>query len=141
MAEEGWYVDPYGLHDDRWISDGTPTVLVRMVGWSRRTPLLAPLTQARSSGSRRLLRGTARTCCAPTAPNTASRSIPRQGKLRPGRPSTRQAGPDRSGQPRREGGPRQSGGTGYWLRAAYPGLHRTAKGTISWQLPEPTNQH
>ena len=29
MNEEGWYVDPFGLHEARWISDGTPTALVR----------------------------------------------------------------------------------------------------------------
>jgi hypothetical protein len=29
MAEEGWYHDPYGLHEARWISDGAPTALVR----------------------------------------------------------------------------------------------------------------
>lgn len=29
MHEQGWYVDPYGLHDRRWFSDGTPTKLVR----------------------------------------------------------------------------------------------------------------
>jgi hypothetical protein len=29
MAEEGWYVDPFGIHQARWISDGTPTALVR----------------------------------------------------------------------------------------------------------------
>ena len=29
MKEEGWYRDPYGVHEDRWISDGTPTSLVR----------------------------------------------------------------------------------------------------------------
>ena len=29
MREQGWYVDPYGLHDERWYSDGTPTSLVR----------------------------------------------------------------------------------------------------------------
>jgi hypothetical protein len=27
--EEGWYVDPYRLHEARWISAGTPTALVR----------------------------------------------------------------------------------------------------------------
>jgi hypothetical protein len=27
--EEGWYKDPYGLHIDRWMSDGKPTRLVR----------------------------------------------------------------------------------------------------------------
>jgi hypothetical protein len=26
---EGWYRDPYGLHQDRWFSAGTPTSLVR----------------------------------------------------------------------------------------------------------------
>jgi hypothetical protein len=27
--EEGWYSDPYGLHDARWYSVGRPTALVR----------------------------------------------------------------------------------------------------------------
>lgn len=26
---EGWYRDPYGLHEDRWMSAGRPTRLVR----------------------------------------------------------------------------------------------------------------
>jgi hypothetical protein len=26
---EGWYLDPYGIHEARWFSDGTPTLLVR----------------------------------------------------------------------------------------------------------------
>ena len=29
MTAEGWYVDPYGVHDARWFSDGKPTLLVR----------------------------------------------------------------------------------------------------------------
>jgi len=29
MHEEGWHVDPFGHHEARWISDGTPTELVR----------------------------------------------------------------------------------------------------------------
>jgi len=29
MAEEGWYSDPYRLHEHRWFSDGKPTALVR----------------------------------------------------------------------------------------------------------------
>lgn len=29
MNAEGWYRDPYGVHTDRWISDGRPTDLVR----------------------------------------------------------------------------------------------------------------
>jgi hypothetical protein len=28
-APEGWYRDPYGIHQDRWFSAGTPTSLVR----------------------------------------------------------------------------------------------------------------
>ena len=27
--EEGWYTDPYGLHEARWMSMGKPTKLVR----------------------------------------------------------------------------------------------------------------
>jgi hypothetical protein len=29
MEEEGWYVDPYGIHEARWFSAGMPTALVR----------------------------------------------------------------------------------------------------------------
>ncbi len=29
MNAEGWYHDPYRLHEARWISDGSPTALVR----------------------------------------------------------------------------------------------------------------
>jgi hypothetical protein len=32
VREEGWYRDPYGLHTDRWVSDGRPTKLVRDEG-------------------------------------------------------------------------------------------------------------
>lgn len=28
-AAEGWYRDPYGVHEDRWFADGRPTKLVR----------------------------------------------------------------------------------------------------------------
>ena len=31
-AAEGWYRDPYGLHQDRWFSAGIPTGLVRDQG-------------------------------------------------------------------------------------------------------------
>ena len=27
--EEGWFTDPYGIHDARWLSEGTATALVR----------------------------------------------------------------------------------------------------------------
>ena len=29
QPEEGWYSDPYGRHEARWLSDGKPTKLVR----------------------------------------------------------------------------------------------------------------
>lgn len=29
MSAEGWYVDPYGLHEARWFSNGEATALVR----------------------------------------------------------------------------------------------------------------
>ena len=28
MDAEGWYLDPYGRHEQRWFSAGTPTALV-----------------------------------------------------------------------------------------------------------------
>jgi len=30
--EEGWYTDPYGRHEARWMSAGQPTKLVRDAG-------------------------------------------------------------------------------------------------------------
>jgi hypothetical protein len=27
--QEGWFTDPYGVHEARWLSDGRPTKLVR----------------------------------------------------------------------------------------------------------------
>ena len=32
LPREGWYTDPYELHDARWFSQGTPTALVRDAG-------------------------------------------------------------------------------------------------------------
>ena len=32
MSAEGWYRDPFGEHEDRWFSAGTPTRLVRDAG-------------------------------------------------------------------------------------------------------------
>lgn len=32
VRAEGWYLDPYGVHEQRWFSDGTPTKLVRDAG-------------------------------------------------------------------------------------------------------------
>jgi hypothetical protein len=29
MDAEGWYLDPFGLHEERWYSKGTATSLVR----------------------------------------------------------------------------------------------------------------
>ena len=38
MHEEGWHVDPFGHHEARWISDGTPTFLVRDGGIVSKDP-------------------------------------------------------------------------------------------------------
>ncbi len=38
MTEEGWYSDPYRVHDHRWFSDGTPTALVRDRGATSQDP-------------------------------------------------------------------------------------------------------
>lgn len=32
MNAQGWYRDPYGIHNDRWFSNGQPTKLVRDEG-------------------------------------------------------------------------------------------------------------
>jgi hypothetical protein len=37
-GEEGWYVDPYGVHEARWISAGRPTSLVRDAGVEAQDP-------------------------------------------------------------------------------------------------------
>ena len=29
MQPQGWYQDPYGVHEDRYFSEGQPTKLVR----------------------------------------------------------------------------------------------------------------
>ena len=38
MTEEGWYSDPFLLHEDRWFSAGTPTALVRDEGVASQDP-------------------------------------------------------------------------------------------------------
>ena len=38
MNEEGWYVDPFGHHEARWISKGAPTALVRDGGFESQDP-------------------------------------------------------------------------------------------------------
>ena len=38
MQAESWYVDPYGVHEDRWFSAGTPTSLVRDGGLEAKEP-------------------------------------------------------------------------------------------------------
>jgi hypothetical protein len=38
MHEEGWHIDPFGQHEARWISDGTPTSLVRDDGVESKDP-------------------------------------------------------------------------------------------------------
>ena len=64
MHAEGWYRDPYGLHGDRWFSDGRPTNLVRDQGIESRDepppgepPLpLEPVAETEESDGRDLLR-------------------------------------------------------------------------------------
>jgi hypothetical protein len=49
VREQGWYLDPYGLHSERWYSAGTPTNLVRDDGTESRNapppvePAAAPM--------------------------------------------------------------------------------------------------
>ena len=38
MNEEGWYHDPFGRHEARWISAGSPTALVRDAGVEGQDP-------------------------------------------------------------------------------------------------------
>jgi len=38
MKAEGWYQDPFQLHEARWISDGAPTALVRDRGVESQDP-------------------------------------------------------------------------------------------------------
>ncbi len=38
MRAEGWYLDPFEVHTDRWFSDGRPTDLVRDDGVESRDP-------------------------------------------------------------------------------------------------------
>lgn len=46
MNAEGWYLDPYGVHEERWISDGRPTALVRDGGAeSHHAPPATPMPE------------------------------------------------------------------------------------------------
>jgi hypothetical protein len=47
MKAEGWFEDPYRIHEDRWYSDGTPTALVRDAGAEAKDP---PPSQKAPSG-------------------------------------------------------------------------------------------
>src|SRR5689334_21494685 len=52
---EGWYRDPFGIHEDRWMSQGQPTKLVRDGGAESYDPppdlpLPAELVPAESDG-------------------------------------------------------------------------------------------
>lgn len=39
MKEEGWYRDPFGLHERRWFSNGVPTKLVSDNGTTSDDPV------------------------------------------------------------------------------------------------------
>lgn len=64
MKAEGWYVDPFGAHEARWISDGSPTSLVRDGGDESQDPPpdrafdgpLTPLPDAGGDAATDLLR-------------------------------------------------------------------------------------
>ena len=64
MKAEGWYVDPYGRHEARWFSDGSPTDLVQDRGVESHDPApdtpttgpLEPFAETASSGADDLLR-------------------------------------------------------------------------------------
>jgi hypothetical protein len=46
MHEEGWYIDPFGRHEARWISDGSATSLVLDSGVeSQDQPPDVPITE------------------------------------------------------------------------------------------------
>jgi hypothetical protein len=46
MTAEGWYTDPFRLHEHRWFSDGAPTYLVRDGGTtSKDAPPDAPYVE------------------------------------------------------------------------------------------------
>jgi hypothetical protein len=38
VPAEGWFADPFGHHEARWISDGAPTALVRDAGTESQEP-------------------------------------------------------------------------------------------------------
>lgn len=42
MQAEGWYQDPFGVHADRWFSQGRPTALVRDDGQEANDPPPVP---------------------------------------------------------------------------------------------------
>jgi hypothetical protein len=82
MEEEGWYVDPYGIHEARWVSAGSPTALVRDGDVESQDPppdttYVGPLQELEEESVPKA----AMTCCAPTAWR-ASPSIP-TGQERP----------------------------------------------------------
>jgi hypothetical protein len=59
VAAEGWYRDPYAIHEDRWMSQGQPTKLVRDAGIESYDPppdlplpdVLVPVTAGTSASS------------------------------------------------------------------------------------------
>ena len=56
MEAEGWFVDPYGFHEARWMSAGKPTALVRDGDTEAQdpppdTPYVGPLEQLAEAAS------------------------------------------------------------------------------------------
>lgn len=71
MEAEGWYRDPYLVHEDRWFSAGQPTKLVRDAGIEDYDPLRPARQRRNSSRSRIQSPATAPTCGAPMTPRQA----------------------------------------------------------------------
>ena len=77
--EEGWFTDPYGVHEARWLSAGRPTKLVRDGEVeSYDDPPDGPfVAEPQRIEDRPRRPPTARTCCAPgRGPRSTTRARP-----------------------------------------------------------------
>jgi hypothetical protein len=74
MREEGWYVDPFGHHEARWISDGSPTALVRDGQIESKDPPPDVRIRELSNRYRTTPRLMVRTSTGPTTPSPPTRS-------------------------------------------------------------------
>jgi hypothetical protein len=82
---EGWYRDPYAIHEDRWMSQGQPTKLVRDAGTESYDPppdlplpeVLVPATAdtGASSGDSDLRRADEASQAGPSPTTRARRAV------------------------------------------------------------------